>query len=78
MKKIATILLGLSLSFGGVALLAGPQTDQPKAEKNVKGKSVKKIEKADKGKGEEENKGKGKAKGKGKSDKKKAEEPKAQ
>ncbi len=69
MKRIASIMLGLGLTFGTAAVFAQApaQTDQPKTEKAAKPKAKSKAdEKTEKGKG------------KTKSGKKKAEEPKQQ
>ena len=62
MNKFASMILGLSLAFGGVAAFGRPQTDQPKAEKNAKNSKDKRN----------------KSDSKSKNQKRKAEEPKAQ
>ncbi len=45
MKKLATMLLGLSLVLGSTAFAAPAQQDQPKAEKGKKKKAGKKSSK---------------------------------
>lgn len=77
MKRIGSILLGLSLALGTTAVFGLPpaQTDQPKAEK----KKIDKSKNATSDKNEKgDNQGKGKGKGDSKNQKRKAEEPKAQ